>query len=180
MKKMKGFRASEEQQEQLIKKSEELGLNESQVIIKGLEWILGQDAETISKIEEYSKRMSMSEPEFIQAVLLKWVGGLEASLEIYGHMTVELLLIKALTVKGQFDLYKDQYRKKFEKTILSGAMRKEQHGIPLTKQERNMAIKYRMGKTWLDSEEYEREREMQAEIERMVKDGEAAFWIEED
>ncbi|MDR3602073.1 MAG: hypothetical protein P4L49_16565 [Desulfosporosinus sp.] len=63
--------------------------------------------------------------------------------------------------------YKRQLMEEFERSMLPVIAEFEREGRPLDEKAKRIAIKYRIGKTWLESEEYKKEQTIQAEIARL-------------
>lgn len=143
--------------------ADELGSNKSQVIISGTEWITSLDAGAIKRISEISKELDISESEFVKNAITKRMAEIDANLEVYGKASIGY--------KGDptslYNRFKYDFVKSYEREILKTVVAAEKKGEDLTELQRKIAIKYRYGNAWLNSEEYQEELRRQKEIEEL-------------
>lgn len=165
--------ASEILEASIDKNADQLGLSRNQYLNKAIDLFDGLAPDTIERIEKASQKFGMSESEFVQAVILMWAAKMDASIEVWGSPDGDLLPIKGTTAETHYIYYKSTAVKNYEKEVIKTISLHEARNLPLSDAERRVAIKYRIGKAWLESEEYKREQEVKAEIERfkqMIKD----------
>lgn len=149
--------------------AEDLITNKSQVIIRGAEWITEFDSSSLNSISEVSKEVQLSEAEFIKCAVLKMLAEHNAYKEVY-ESTMPLVMNY---IKGDcsvsYQYFMEHSLKNLENEVLKTIIKDEKYGHELDDIQKRIAIKYRIGKTWLESEEYKREREIHAEIDRLTQ-----------
>ncbi len=119
----------------------------------------------IEKIVEYEKRFGISEQNQKMIALAMFYAKNDAGLETKG--------VGVFLITGDIyfeELYLELKRKlveEFEQSMLPVIAEFERNGTQLDEKSKKIAIKYRIGKTWLESEEYKKEQQIQAEIARL-------------
>lgn len=165
------FRATtEDLEEKIDAKVEELGISKNQYINQALELYTGLDKKFFKALNGLAADLNITPADLIQRRFARWFGKVDAFVEIYN--TYEFL--KDTSSAGDFEsdylFFKKTEVEKLEKEIVEHAYKLEIHGAELEDYQKRLMIKYRMGNAWLESDEYKREVEMAKYIEEKFPD----------
>ena len=160
--------------EDVDKKASELGLTRSELVIKAVDMMLNFDKVFIEKAQHYSKGLHIPEWLVIQNMAIKRMVELDTHRKVWnaGNLLPEFVFIDDKTVTGS-ELIKRLENQTFqeeEKKKVEALLRREYYGVPISNEDKALLIKHRAGKAWLESEEYKKEMEIQAEIERFMNE----------
>lgn len=167
-KKQLGTRHDEEVLDVVAFRANELNMSLNQYVDLWLMIAGTLDAEAVNAISVMSKKLDVSRADFIALTALGWIARYDAQLETYGVLKLDTKLdfIKGDT-KAVYLYLKERAVEEYEREILETVVTDEAHGIELCEVQKRIAMKYRYGKTWLESKEYAEERRRQVELERI-------------
>lgn len=156
------------------KKTSELGLTRSELVIKAVDMMLNFDKVFIEKAQHYSKGLHIPEWLVIQNMAIKRMVELDTHRKVWnaGNLLPEFVFIddKAVTGSELIKRLENQTFQEEEKKKVEALLRREYYGVPISNEDKALLIKHRAGKAWLESEEYKKEMEIQAEIERFMNE----------
>jgi len=159
-------------------KAAELGMNRSELINKAVDILMGFDAVFFKKIQGYSEGLHIPEWLVLENMIIKRMADEAAEIEVYGggtRLLDEFMLVgdgaehRSVTGEELFNSLKGQYVIKYERKLVRQLLGEEKYGLVDAKG-KALLIKYRCGQAWLQSDEYKREQEIHAEIERFKKE----------
>lgn len=160
--------------EDVDKKASELGLTRSELVIKAVDMMLNFDKVFIEKAQHYSKGLHIPEWLVIQNMAIKRMVELDTHRKVWnaGNLLPEFVFIddKAVTGSELIKRLENQTFQEEEKKKVEALLRREYYGVPISNEDKALLIKHRAGKAWLESEEYKKEMEIQAEIERFMNE----------
>lgn len=167
-----GTRHSEELLESIAQKAKELGISFSELVDQVLTSFDSFDIAFIKTIKGVSENFGLSAAGLIQGFLCVRLAKLDARIETYG--TDDELSMDTLTqgdFKADYLMHRKAEAERLEREIAVAALEKEQDGTEeLEPYEKELLIKYRMGRAWLESEQHQKELEMKRYIEEKYPD----------
>ncbi|SHH87085.1 hypothetical protein [Desulfosporosinus lacus] len=164
-------------------KAKKLGMNKSELIMKGVSMMMNFDEVFLKRIQGYSEGLHIPEWLVLQNMIIKRMADEAAHYEVYGNSTKlldEFMLIgdgierRSVTGEELFNSLKDQYVIKYERKLVEQALNEEKYGT-LHSREKALLIKYRAGDTWRESEEYKQELERQALEKKQIEEIEKKY-----
>ena len=139
--------------------------NVNKLINSLIEEKVNEDPLISKKIMEFAIKFGTSESNQKKMALAMFYAKNDVGLETRGEGIV--LVANDLSFNELYKEYKRQFMEEFEQSMLPIIAEFERNGTPLDEKAKRIAIKYRIGKTWLESEEYIKEQQIQAEIARL-------------
>ncbi len=161
------------------KKAADLGMNRSELILKAVDMLMNFDEVFFNRIQKRSNDFNIPEWVVMQNMIIKSMAKDAARAIVWGpetRMLDEFMIrndgveARAITGEELFNTLRDKYIRDEEKKLLKLAIREDSHGLHLDEKEVAVLIKYRRGKTWLESDEYKELQREQAEHERIMKE----------
>ncbi len=167
-KKQLGTRHDEEMLDAVARRASELDMSLTRYVDMWLMVAGTLDAEMVNAITAMSKKLDVSRAEFIKFTALKWIATHDAQLETYGKLKLDAKLdfIRGDT-KTTYIVFKERAVKEYEREVLESVLKDETSGKELSGVQKRIAMKYRYGKTWLQSAECAEELGRRAELERI-------------
>ena len=167
-----GTRHDEKLIEAATNKANTLGLSFNQYINNALEFYTKLDTKFIENLHAKAMYLKFSPADLVQRIFADWIAKVDASIEVVGiYSDISRDTITTGSYEKDYKMLRDLHVRELEQMIVTAAFKKESRGISLNEFEKKLLIKYRIdgSKTWLESEEYKREQEIKAEIERFMQ-----------
>ena len=76
---------------------------------------------------------------------------------------------EAITGEKLFNCLKDKSIQKYERKAIRRLLKGESMGMPLKDKEKALLIKYKVGKAWIESDEYKKEQESEKNYQELLK-----------
>lgn len=164
--------------EDIEEKAAHYGMEKSEFIMTAVDMMMNFDETFYKRIQGYSEGLHIPEWLVMQNMIIKRMADEAAEYEVFGpsgKVLDEFMLVgegfkrRAITGEELFNNLKQQYKVNYEKKAVQELLKEEAYGIPLKENEKALLIKYRAGKTWLESDEYKKEQEAQTQYEEYKK-----------
>lgn len=154
-------------------------MNRTEFVLKAIDILANFDETFFKKIQQLSNTLNLPEWVVIQNIILDEMAKEVAELAVWDRTSKnfgKFMWIedkagsRIMTGSEYFDNRIKQYIWEEEKRKVEVLLRREYYGIPISDEDKALLIKHRAGKTWLESEEYKKEMETQAEVERFMQE----------
>ncbi|MCL5290641.1 MAG: hypothetical protein M1489_06415 [Firmicutes bacterium] len=157
--------------EEIDKAAIKHGTSRASFIVKAVEMLMGFDKVFFNKIEAYAKGLNTPVWLVMQNMIIKRMAQEAAEEEVWGpssKLLDEFMYTNQGPITGAelFTLLMDTYSRKEESKKVEQLLREEAASPPLSDEDKAFLIKHRVGRAWLESDEYKKERE---EYERGLK-----------
>jgi len=120
-----------------------------------------------ASVEKHFESLGWPWWKVVKAVVIKRMAEDDAQAEICGQR--EDICVEFMEVDEDclYKTIKTNELKKLEREVVEHALEKEYYGLNLEEFERELLIKYRVGKAWAESDERKKELEMQKYVEEI-------------
>lgn len=165
--------------EKIDQYAKEHGQNKTDFVLKAIDMLLNFDEVFFSRVNEYSKGLNIPEWLVIQNMIIKQMAIDAAETEVWGPLQKPLKEFisvndgtgyKTMTGEELFIMLKKQFVQDNEKEKIRTLLDREPFGR-ISEDDRKFLIKHRAGRSWLESEEYKKEKEEQAAYEKLKVEG---------
>jgi len=150
---------------------EELGVSRNQYMNDALNLYVELDSKLLKSLYGLSNDLGVPAHNLIQNIFCRWISRIDAYVDIYGvYPDFSIDILSTGSFEEDYAWRKNAEKQQIEKEIVLKALDAESVGIELESYQKELLIKYRQGKAWLESDEYKREVEMQKFIEEKYPD----------
>lgn len=165
--------------EELDIKAQIFGMNRTDFVMNALDMILNFDEVFYKKIIRYSQGLNTPEWLVMQNIIIRRMAHDHAKAIVWGasgETLKEFVSVddgdgyKTITGEPLFDMLNKMFIEDEEKEKVKVLLNDELYGVPIGEDDKKLLIKYRTGRTWLESEEYQKEQERKAEIKQLSED----------
>ena len=165
--------------EELDLKAQIFGMNRTEFVMNALDMVLNFDEMFYKKIIKYSQGLNNPEWLVMQNIIICRMAHDHAKVKVWGatgETLREFVSIddgegyKTITGMPLYEMLINIFIEEEEKEKVKILLNDELYGVPIKEDDKKLLIKHRSGRTWLESEEYQKEQERKAEIKQLSED----------
>lgn len=165
--------------EELDLKAQIFGMNRTDFVMNALDMMLNFDEMFYKTIIKYSQGLNNPEWLVMQNIILRRMAHDHANVKVWGatgETLKEFVAVddgdgyKTMTGEPLYNMLIEMFTKEEEKKKVEVLLNDELYGVPIGEDDKKFLIKHRSGRTWLESEEYQKEQRRKAEIKQLSED----------
>jgi len=165
----------------LEEKAREHHITIRELIQEGIRLIMGFNIPFYRMVHDFALGLKVPEWMVLENLTISWFAHREAQREVWGYedeLIEEFVAMddKNLTGKEILEYLRMAFIQEEERERLNLLLEEEEKGLPLNDDDKAFLIRKRQGRTWLESEEYKREKMAEQEAwERLTPKQKAAI-----